>query len=274
MEFLFLGFILRKTGGEPLSNKHKWRSILTLLFLSLFLFSCSTTEEKPLEQVEEFIDEAEIQVEKFFQGLREDVLEWAETLPESIRKYLPGPMKEEEPEGAVQSSPLESYVNRSMETAFKELPTTYEYTFDASAEMEILTLLNAYRKEKGLYELAYREDLHQSARYKSLAMLQHDYFSHDNPNFGGKPFDDLLWNQLDLSYNSIAENLAFISTSSPFASLEAVELFTGWQNSEAHNKQMLTSLHPYVGIGVVRTGRGGPYYKGYQVLLGTQHFGH
>ena len=239
--------------------------------------SCGTTLQEPLDQFEQFVDEAEIKVEEFFKELSEDVRNWTETLPDSIRKYLPDPMKEEEgikEESDDKTSPLSSYTNRKMESAFQSLPSTYDYTFDTAAEMEIFRLLNEYRKEKGLYEMAYREDLHQSARYKSLAMLQHDYFSHDNPNFGGKPFDDLLWNQLGLKYNSIAENLAFISTSSSFASLEAVELFTGWQNSEAHNRQMLTSLHNYVGIGVVRTRRGGPYYKGYQVLLGTQHFGH
>lgn len=250
-------------------------SLFSLLLMSLFLMSCGTTPEEPLERFEEFVDEAEEKVEEFFKDLSEDVRNWTETLPDSIRKYLPEPMREEEDSvNQETSSPMDSYASRRIEEAFLSLPDTYEYTFDAGAEMEIFSLLNAYRKEKGLYEMAYREDLHQTARYKSLAMLQHDYFSHDNPNFGGKPFDDLLWNQLGLKYSSIAENLAFISTSSGFASLEAVELFNGWQNSEAHNRQMLTTLHNYVGIGVVRTRRGGPYYKGYQVLLGTQHFGH
>lgn len=258
-----------------MGKNRKKISLFALLFMSLFLMSCGTTQNEPLKKFEEFVDEAEEKVEAFFKDLSVDVKNWAETLPDSIRKYLPEPMREEEdavdPE---QYSPLDSYASRRIEEAFLNLPATYEYSFDAAAEMEIFSLLNAYRREKGLYEMAYREDLHQTARYKSLAMLQHDYFSHDNPNFGGKPFDDLLWNQLGLKYNSIAENLAFISTSSGVASLEAVELFTGWQNSEAHNRQMLTTLHNYVGIGVVRTRRGGPYYKGYQVLLGTQHFGH
>jgi uncharacterized protein YkwD len=246
-----------------------------LLCTNLFLFSCGTRLEKPLDDFEHFIDEAEIKVEELFRNLRDDVRDWTETLPESIRKYLPDSMKEsEEPENQGDSSPLEQYANRKLETAFKNLPMNYEYTFDAAAEMEIFRLLNDYRKEMGLYEMAYREDLHQSARYKSLSMLQHDYFSHDNPNFNGKPFDDLLWNQLGLTYNSIAENLAFISNSSSLASLEAVELFVGWQNSEAHNRQMLSTLHNYVGIGVVRARKGGAYYKGYSVLLGTQHFGH
>lgn len=258
-----------------MGKNRKTVRLLALLFMSLFLMSCGTTLDEPLEKVEEFVDGAEEKVEEFFKDLREDVINWAETLPDSIRKFLPEPMREEEePLDEEKSSPLDTYSNRKIEEAFLNLPLTYEYSFDAAAEMEIFSLLNAYRKEKGLYEMAYREDLHQTARYKSLAMLQYDYFSHDNPNFGGKPFDDLLWNQLGLKYNSIAENLAFISTSSGFASLEAVELFTGWQNSEAHNRQMLTTLHNYVGIGVVRTRRGGPYYKGYQVLLGTQHFGH
>lgn len=247
-----------------------------LLLVSLFLFACGTSLEEPLEKLEEGIDRMEVRIETFFEELSEDIREYTDTLPESWRKYLPDPLKNPGPieTSPEESSPLTSYVSRKMENAFRNLPEAYEYAFDAQAEEEILMLLNAYRKENGLQEMVSREDLHQSARYKSLAMLQHDYFSHDNPNFGNAPFDDLLWNQLGLSYNSIAENLAFISSSSPYVSLKAMELFTGWQDSPAHNKQMLSTLHQYVGIGVVRTRQGGPYYKGYQVILGTQHFGH
>ena len=161
-----------------------------------------------------------------------------------------------------------------MKNAYLDIPLNYDYKFDAQGEEYLLEKLNSYRDENGLSPLIRRDDLSQSSRYKSLAMLQYDYFSHENPNFNGKPFDYLFWEVLGLKYASIGENLAFVAKQGFVNRVEAEELFEGWKNSPSHNAQMLTKDHKYVGIGVVRAKETGLYYKGYKALIGTQHFGY
>lgn len=251
---------------------NKKRILKWTLFLSLaFLFTgCTNTPKPTLEDFKEVVQEMEERSITLFEDLKEGLRSFAENIPGALSPYGGEPEFEESGEASWESR---QYASGKMERAFLALPEVYAYTFDEAAEEELLLLLNTYRREHGLRPLAFREDLWQSARYKSLAMLQHNYFSHDNPNLSGAPFDELMWQYLGLSYSGIGENLAFVSISSPRLTLEVVELFTGWQNSPGHNMQMLSSVHEFVGIGVVRSSRGGSYFKGHQVLLGTQHFG-
>ena len=251
-----------------------YKLVSLLLILSLTLVGCSNEEayrnvwkdfEKTIDEVvvrgNEIIEDVSVYLEKAWNRL-EDIING--TVPSDVQTA------EENPET---NSYLDEYRSRAIEEAFGEIPNRYEFTFDGDAEAYILKRLNDYREENGLKPLELRADLTQSAKYKSLAMLQYDYFSHDNPNLGGKPFDYLIWDVLKLSYTSIGENLAFFGNSSQISQIEAEELFLGWKNSPAHNEQMLNPYHQYVGIGIVRANHSGPYFKGYQVLIGTQHFG-
>lgn len=245
----------------------KW---MLLLIIMVLLTGCSKTPSPILEELKEAVQEVEERSSALLEDLKEGLRSFAESIPGALSPYGGEP---EFPESGEESWESRQYANGKIERAFLALPALYSYTFDEAAEEELLNLLNNYRLEQGLRPLAFREDLWQSARYKSLAMLQYNYFSHDNPNLSDAPFDELLWQYLGLSYSGVGENLAFVSISSPRLTLEAVELFTGWQNSPGHNMQMLSSVHEFVGIGVVRSSRGGSYFKGHQVLLGTQHFG-
>jgi len=253
-------------------KKHKIVSLL--LIVSLSLTGCTNEElngniwkdfEKTIDEIvergTEIIEDVSDYVEKAWKHL-EDIING--TIPDDVETAEVSPEK---------NSYLDQYKSRAIEDAFSEIPKNYEFTFDGDAEAYILKRLNDYRVENGLKPLELRADLTQSAKYKSLAMLQYDYFSHDNPNLGGKSFDYLIWEVLKLSYTSIGENLAFVGNSSQMNQIEAEELFIGWKNSPAHNEQMLNPYHQYVGIGVVRSNQSGPYFKGYKVLIGTQHFG-
>lgn len=264
-----------------MKNKRKIYLLLSSVLLTgVLLTGCSENLDEQIHTVEESINRFEEKANEFFDSLGDSM----EDVFENITRYMEGLFDENEEEEVEEPEEVNSeelttegedgpYVSRKMEEAFLELPDRYAYTFDVESENYILERLNAYRLENGLHPLERKEDLSQSARYKSLAMLQHDYFSHDNPNLSGRPFDYLLWTKLDLKYNGIGENLAFVSNSALASSIHAEELFTGWQNSDGHNKQMLSPLHRFIGVGVVRATESGPYFKGYKVLLGTQHFG-
>ena len=253
-------------------KKHKIVSLL--LIVSLSLTGCTNEElngniwkdfEKTIDEIvergTEIIEDVSDYVEKAWKHL-EDIING--TIPDDVETAEVSPEK---------NSYLDQFKSRAIEDAFGKIPKNYEFTFDGDAEAYILKRLNDYRVENGLKPLELRADLTQSAKYKSLAMLQYDYFSHDNLNLGGKSFDYLIWDVLKLSYTSIGENLAFVGNSSQMNQIEAEELFLGWKNSPAHNEQMLNPYHQYVGIGVVRSNQSGPYFKGYKVLIGTQHFG-
>ncbi|MFH5836627.1 CAP domain-containing protein [Proteiniclasticum sp. C24MP] len=263
-----------------MKKSKRYPLLLILLLTGVLLTGCGKDLEEQMNVVEESINRFEEKANEFFDTLGDSLDEVIENVTEYIENLLQEePADEiEEPED-VQSEGLAhealdmDYVSRSMEEAFREIPYRYDYAFDVESEDYILERLNTYREEYDLHPLERREDLSQSARYKSLAMLQYDYFSHDNPNLGNRPFDYLLWRKLDLKYSGIGENLAFVSNSAFSTSIHAEELFTGWQNSDGHNKQMLSPIHKYIGIGVVRATESGSYFKGYKVLLGTQHFG-
>lgn len=258
-----------------MKKKFKKNKIVSvLLIVTLFLAGCTNKElngnlwkdfEKTVDNIvergNEIIEDVSHYLEKAWNNL-ENIING--TNPDDVETAVGTPEK---------NSYLDQYRSRAIEDAFGEIPQNYEFTFDVDAEAYILKRLNDYREENGLKPLELRADLTQSAKYKSLAMLQYDYFSHDNPNLGGKPFDYLIWEVLKLSYTSIGENLAFFGNSSQVNQIEAEELFLGWKNSPAHNEQMLNPYHQYIGIGIVRSNQSGPYFKGYRVLIGTQHFG-
>ena len=258
-----------------MKKKFKINNLVSLmLILSLTLVGCSN--EEPYRNIGKDFEKTVDEVVERGNEIIEDVSDYLEKAWNKLEDLTKGTVPSDIPttEGnPVKNSYLDQYKSRAIEDAFGKIPNNYEFTFDVDAEAYILKRLNDYREENGLKPLELRADLTQSAKYKSLAMLQYDYFSHDNPNLGGKPFDYLIWDVLKLSYTSIGENLAFFGNSSQISQIEAEELFLGWKNSPAHNEQMLNPYHQYVGIGIVRANHSGPYFKGYKVLIGTQHFG-
>lgn len=258
-------------------KKRKTLSIFLLILLGLSVSGCGRSIEDEMNTFEDFINRIEERSNDFFDRLGDSVDDVINRFTDYINDFNDDredhEVEGQDPETITQSPGSMTYVSRKMDEAFSDLPQYHDYEFDVEAENYILERLNTYRAENNLHPLERREDLSQSARYKSLAMLQHDYFSHDNPNLDGRPFDYLMWDKLGLKYVGIGENLAFVSNSGFVNNIEAEELFVGWQNSDGHNRQMLSPTHRFIGVGVVRSNESGKYFKGYKVLLGTQHFG-
>lgn len=157
-----------------------------------------------------------------------------------------------------------SQVDRSLQVNYKSVK-------HKDLEEEIFLLLNAYRKEKGLKELQKKEDLKESARYKSESMLQQDYFAHHNPHLEYISFGDLMNYVFKYThYSKKGENL-FANMGSE--AVTAKVIFEGWKNSPSHNEAMLDPEYRYVGIGIITAPVSGPFYGGKYVTLATQHFG-
>ena len=134
-----------------------------------------------------------------------------------------------------------------------QLPKTYSINVQASAEDQILQLMNAKRVEAGLQPLTLDNTLLQVARYKSDHMIQYNYFDHTNPD-GTKCTD---WLQtIGYKYTTAGENIAYNT-------YDAVELFNQWWNSPGHRANMMNSSYTKVGIGVV---------LGNGEFMGTQEF--
>jgi len=134
-----------------------------------------------------------------------------------------------------------------------KLPQSYPISVQASAEEQILQLMNAKRIEAGLKPLVLDNTLVQVARYKSNHMIQYNYFDHINPD--GTKWTNWL-QTIGYKYTTTGENIAYNT-------YDAVELFNQWWNSPGHRANMMNSSYTKVGIGVV---------KGNNKFMGTQEF--
>ena len=133
------------------------------------------------------------------------------------------------------------------------LPQNYPISVQASAEQQILQLMNAKRTEAGLKPLILDNTLLQVARYKSNHMIQYNYFDHITPE--GTKWTNWL-QAIGYKYTTTGENIAYNT-------YDAVELFNQWWNSPGHKANMMNSSYTKVGIGVV---------KGNNKFMGTQTF--
>lgn len=154
----------------------------------------------------------------------------------------------------------------------KELPNKFSYSYKSDLESKMIKLINDYRQDKGLSKLEAKGDLNKSARYKSLSMLQLNYFNHQNPNFPDKSFSYLIFKVFKYGhYSSLGENIAFTSSVSSLKnSIETI--FKQLKKSPGHNKNMLSSDFKNVGIGVVYASKSGTAFNNSPVLIVTQHF--
>jgi uncharacterized protein YkwD len=134
-----------------------------------------------------------------------------------------------------------------------KLPQTYPISVQASAESQILQLMNAKRAEAGLQPLTLDNTLVQVARYKSNHMIQYNYFDHTTPE--GTKWTNWL-QAIGYKYTTTGENIAYNT-------YDAVELFNQWWNSPGHRANMMNASYTKVGIGVV---------KGNNKYMGTQTF--
>ncbi|MBI4032156.1 CvpA family protein [Candidatus Berkelbacteria bacterium] len=124
-----------------------------------------------------------------------------------------------------------------------------DLVIDRSAEQTMFGLVNKERRERGLPELTWSEDLADVGRVHSKDMWRRQYFSHVDPD-GNDPFDRL--DAAGISYLAAGENLALAPTT-PIA-------HRGLMDSPGHRANILSPDYGELGIGAVRNGLYGIMY--------------
>lgn len=127
--------------------------------------------------------------------------------------------------------------------------TAVETEIPAQAE-QVLNLVNAERKKKGLKALTLSNELTNIATLKSSDMAKKNYFSHTSPTYG-TPFEMLQ--QFGISYSSAGENIAA-------GQKTADDVMQSWLNSSGHRANILSSKYTELGVGYYKGGSYGVYW--------------
>lgn len=135
-----------------------------------------------------------------------------------------------------------------------EGPDPGNYTPEVEKEQLLLELVNEARAEEGLEPLIMHEGLVDTARLKSIDMIENSYFAHDSPTLGSTT--DMV-SDAGISYRHALENIG------RGGSMRSI--FTAFMNSAGHRVNILGSHHTHIGIGVYFNDRTNGYYV-------TQHF--
>jgi uncharacterized protein YkwD len=126
---------------------------------------------------------------------------------------------------------------------------------NTSFEGTVLTLVNQERAKAGCARLTRDSSLAKAARAHSADMAARDYFSHTTPE--GVTFGKRITNA-GYRFSRAAENIA-AGQSSPASVMDA------WMNSSGHRANILNCNLTNLGVGVIYSTRGRPYW--------TQDFG-
>lgn len=111
---------------------------------------------------------------------------------------------------------------------------------EADFIIKLYNLINGYRKENHLSNLKITKTLEQSAEDKLYDMIENKYWQHlDQEQVGPWYF----FTKAEYHFALAGENLAF-SASSPW------QVFADWQNSSAHNEQLLMQQYEDVGLAI------------------------
>lgn len=132
----------------------------------------------------------------------------------------------------------------SIDVAIKpELGIEYEFA------LEVLRLVNIERGKTGISALSMTIELQHVATVKSQDIVDHNYFSHTSPTFGG--LRELL-EYHSVSFMRAGENLA-TGQKTPESVVNA------WMSSEGHRANIMSSAFNKIGIGIVPGGKYGGY---------------
>lgn len=118
-------------------------------------------------------------------------------------------------------------------------PPSVSYSPD-SEERAFLSLINDYRRKKGLGELVLNDQLGAAARYHSQDMATNNYFRHTLSN--GDSSEKNIERHGYTTWIWIGENIAAGMTS-------ASEVLLGWQLSPSHDQNMRNGHYSEIGIG-------------------------
>lgn len=140
---------------------------------------------------------------------------------------------------------------------FTTYPSPAEFSTVTSSR--IIELTNRARVETGLPVLMHSAILDQSALLKARDMIDRNYFAHDCPTDGTRPWE---WFKLaGYNYTFAGENLAMNFS-------EAEEAVDAWLQSPTHKANLMSANYDEIGIAVV-VGK----INGQETTLVVQHFG-
>ena len=119
----------------------------------------------------------------------------------------------------------------------------YEYSRASGiSSQKIISLVNIERRNKGLPELATKNQIMSAASKKAQDMSSKSYFSHYSP--AGKRGVSFISDQ-GYSYEKSGENLAvYFSTE--------LEIVTAWMNSSGHRQNILNADFIHTGVAVAQ----------------------
>jgi uncharacterized protein YkwD len=153
--------------------------------------------------------------------------------------------------------------------ASREAPAAQSITKVADLERQVLTAVNAVRKEHGLVALRLNRALGDSARGHSRSMAEHGYFRH--ASYDGSSF----WRRIKPVYNPLqgrywraGENMVWAAPG-----LSAAQAVDMWMKSPPHRKNILTPSWRDIGIGGVHAPAAPGVYEGLDVTILTADFG-
>lgn len=143
---------------------------------------------------------------------------------------------------------------RTDEAVRNELPRPGEITQPENnhsnhlaVELEVFRLVNEAREQEGLHPLQLSEKLMVVAEAKSQDMVDHAYFSHISPVYGGMRD---LFNAFDVNYRWAGENIAT-------GQRTAEAVMSAWMDSPGHRANILHPNFNQIGVGAVSGGHYG-----------------
>jgi uncharacterized protein YkwD len=146
---------------------------------------------------------------------------------------------------------------------------TTQVTEVAGLEAQVLSAINAFRREQGLPVLRASRALALAALGHSTSMAEHGFFRH--AGWDGSPF----WRRIKPNYPpqpgtpwGVGENMVWAAPG-----LSADQALRMWLNSPPHRKNLLTPAWRDVGLGAVHALAAPGVYQGLDVTILTADFG-
>ncbi len=121
-------------------------------------------------------------------------------------------------------------------------------SYNESAEKELVRILNKARKEKGMGELIWDEDLARAARYHACDLATQNYFQHNT-------YDSINGKLVEIggTFERIRKfyTKGFVNSENLAAGNRSAEhTYNQWYNSPGHYSNMFNAASKKVGIGV------------------------
>ncbi len=142
-------------------------------------------------------------------------------------------------------------------TLFLTYPSLAE--FSTITSNHIVELTNKARQEQGLPVLMRNDTLDHSAMLKARDMIKYNYFAHNRPEDGTKPWE--WFKQAGYEYTYAGENLAMNFT-------DADAAVNAWLASPTHRANILNNNYQEIGVAVL-VGK----IDGRKTTIVVQHFG-